>query len=67
MANEKLVTLSQLSRNNDKIKEELNKKIDVQQGVNNTNKILQVNAEGNLALVDMPDEVKIPKRKETLL
>lgn len=63
MANEKLVTLSQLSRNNDKIKEELNKKIDVQQGVNNTNKILQVNAEGNLALVDMPDEVKISQEE----
>lgn len=59
MANNKLVTVDVLQYNNEKIKEQLNKKVNIAQGVDNKDKILQVNAEGNLALVDMPDEVKV--------
>ena len=59
MANNKLVTVDVLQYNNEKIKEQLNKKVNIAQGVDNKDKILQVNAEGNLTLVDMPDEVKV--------
>ena len=59
MANNKLVTVDVLQYNNEKIKEQLNKKVNIAQGVDNKDKILQVNAEGNLSLVDMPDNEEI--------
>lgn len=55
MANNSLVTVSTLAKNNEKIKEQLATKVNIEQGTENVNKILAVGEDGNLKLTDIPD------------
>lgn len=59
MANSKLVTVDVLAYNNEKIKEQLDKKVNIEQGVDNKGKLLGVDDAGNVALVEAPDGVKV--------
>lgn len=59
MANNKLVTVDVLQYNNDKIKEQLNKKISIQQDVADADKLLGIDTTGKVIPVDAPDSVKI--------
>ena len=59
MANNKLVTVDVLQYNNEKIKEQLNEKINIQQDVADANKLLGIGADGKITPVEAPNSVDI--------
>ena len=67
MANNKLVTVDVLQYNNEKIKEQLNKKIDIQQDVADANKVLGIDADGKVVPVEAPDSVKVSAENDNAI
>ena len=59
MASNSIVTVAQLAKNNEKIKEQLTTKVNIEQGVDNKGKLLGIDDNGKVTVVDKPDSVKI--------
>lgn len=59
MANNSLVTVSTLAKNNEKIKEQLNEKVNIQQNVTDSGKLLGIGVDGKVVPVEAPSSVDI--------
>ena len=57
--NNSIVTVSTLAKNNEKIKEQLDKKINIQQDIGEAGKILGIDSTGNVVPVEAPGSVDI--------
>lgn len=59
MASNSIVTVTHLAKNNEKIKEQLATKVNIEQGVGNKGKLLGIDDNGKVTVVDKPESVKI--------
>ena len=69
MANneEKIVTISLLGKNNKKIKEQLATKVNIEQGADNKGKLLGIDDNGKVTVVDKPKVQRFLLKQETQL